>query len=165
MSALLFLGCVAAIFLLILAMEGDSELGATFTQLHILRGASREAEERFQVTSSNVCGGSVLTADASAIVIPSGCRPAPPTTPTANIGGGGGASGAWSPGRYGREILRDHHLSAATWAEAETRFTRQGALEIAAIIGDYALAAVLLHAVDQRLPVDMEPLLPEKKPD
>jgi len=65
--------------------------------------------------------------------------------------------------RYGREILRDHHLSAATWAEAEARFTRQGALEIAAIMGDYALAAVLLHAVDQRLPAGMEPLLPETK--
>ena len=65
--------------------------------------------------------------------------------------------------RYGREILRDHHLSAATWAEAETRFTRQGALEIAAIMGDYLLAAVLLHAVDQRLPADVKPLLPEKR--
>jgi 4-carboxymuconolactone decarboxylase len=64
--------------------------------------------------------------------------------------------------RYGREILRDHHLSAATWAEAEARFTRQGALEIAAIMGDYLLAAVLLHAVDQRLPADVKPLLPEK---
>jgi 4-carboxymuconolactone decarboxylase len=67
--------------------------------------------------------------------------------------------------RYGREILRDHHLSAATWAEAEARFTRQGALEIAAIMGDYVLAAVLLHAVDQRLPADVKPLLPEKRQD
>lgn len=65
--------------------------------------------------------------------------------------------------RYGREILRDHHLSAATWAEAEARFTRQGALEIAAIMGDYVLAAVLLHAVDQRLPADVKPLMPEKR--
>lgn len=65
--------------------------------------------------------------------------------------------------RYGREILRDHHLSAATWAEGEARFTRQGALEIAAIMGDYVLAAVLLHAVDQRLPADVKPLMPEKR--
>lgn len=65
--------------------------------------------------------------------------------------------------RYGREILREHRLSAATWAEAEARFTRQGALEIAAIMGDYLLAAVLLHAVDQRLPADMKPLMPEKR--
>jgi 4-carboxymuconolactone decarboxylase len=65
--------------------------------------------------------------------------------------------------RYGREILREHKLSAATWAEAEARFTRQGALEIAAIMGDYLLAAVLLHAVDQRLPADIKPLLPERR--
>lgn len=63
--------------------------------------------------------------------------------------------------RYGREILRDHRLSSATWADAEARFTRQGALEIAAIMGDYLLAAVLLHAVDQRLPADVKPLLPQ----
>jgi alkylhydroperoxidase family enzyme len=67
--------------------------------------------------------------------------------------------------RYGREILRDHHLSAATWADAEASFTRQGALEIAAIMGDYLLAAVLLHAVDQRLPADTKPLMPEKRQD
>ncbi len=66
--------------------------------------------------------------------------------------------------RYGREIMRGHHLSAATWAEAETRFTQQGALEIAAIMGDYLLAAVLLHAVDQRLPADTPPLMPERTP-
>lgn len=63
--------------------------------------------------------------------------------------------------RYGREIMRDHHLSAETWAEAETLFTGQGALEIAAIMGDYLLAAVILHAVDQQLPADMAPLMPE----
>jgi len=62
--------------------------------------------------------------------------------------------------RYGREILREHRLTAATWAEAETRFTQQGALEIAAIMGDYLLAGVLLHAVDQQLPAGTKPLLP-----
>lgn len=61
--------------------------------------------------------------------------------------------------RYGREIIRDHKLSAATWAEANTLFTQQGALEIGGIIGDYLLAAVLLHAVDQQLPANMPPLL------
>jgi len=64
--------------------------------------------------------------------------------------------------RYGREIMREHRLSAATWAEAEARFTQQGALEIAAIMGDYLLAAVLLHAVDQQLPPGTKPLLPIK---
>ncbi len=31
-------------------------------------------------------------------------------------------------------------------------------------MGDYLLAAVLLHAVDQRLPADVKPLMPEKMP-
>jgi 4-carboxymuconolactone decarboxylase len=66
--------------------------------------------------------------------------------------------------RYGREIMREHRLSAATWAEAVAKFTQQGALEIAAIMGDYLLAAVLLHAVDQRLPADTKPLMPERTP-
>ncbi|MEY4641138.1 MAG: hypothetical protein RLZZ227_1132 [Pseudomonadota bacterium] len=62
--------------------------------------------------------------------------------------------------QYGREIFRDHHLSAETWAQTVTAFTQQGALEIAAIMGDYLLAAVLLHAVDQQLPADMAPTMP-----
>ena len=66
--------------------------------------------------------------------------------------------------QYGREILREHHLSSATWAEAEKLFTQQGALEIGAIMGDYLLAAVLLHAVDQHLPANMPPLMPEHAP-
>ena len=45
--------------------------------------------------------------------------------------------------RYGREIFREHKLSADTWAEAVTLFEQQGALEIAAII---------LHAIDQQIP-------------
>lgn len=63
--------------------------------------------------------------------------------------------------QYGREIFRAHKLSSATWAETVEVFTQQGALEIAAIMGDYLLAAVLLHAVDQQLPPDMAPLMPE----
>lgn len=63
---------------------------------------------------------------------------------------------------YGREIFRDHRLSAETWAAAVDTFTQQGALEIAAIMGDYLLAAVLLHAVDQHLPADRVPLMPEQ---
>jgi 4-carboxymuconolactone decarboxylase len=62
--------------------------------------------------------------------------------------------------RYGRELLRDHHVSAATYAEAVNLFTQQGTLEIAAIIGDYALAAILLTAINQQVPPTMSPLLP-----
>jgi 4-carboxymuconolactone decarboxylase len=62
--------------------------------------------------------------------------------------------------RYGREIFRDHRLSPELWAEAVQRFGRQGAFEIAALMGDYVMAGVMLHAVDQRLPPDRPPLLP-----
>ena len=63
--------------------------------------------------------------------------------------------------QYGREIFRDHRLSPETWAAAVDAFTQQGALEIAAIMGDYLLAGVLLHAVDQQLPPDRPALMPE----
>jgi len=63
--------------------------------------------------------------------------------------------------QYGREILRDHHLQQSTWMQANALFGAQGALEIAAIIGDYLLAAVILTAVDQQLPADRAPLMPE----
>lgn len=56
--------------------------------------------------------------------------------------------------RYGREIFREHKLSSETWAEAVSLFGQQGALEIAAIMADYAMAAVILHAIDQHIPED-----------
>jgi len=46
------------------------------------------------------------------------------------------------------------------WAKTVEFFGRQGALEISTIMGDYAMAAVMLTAVDQHLPADRKPLLP-----
>lgn len=63
--------------------------------------------------------------------------------------------------QYGREIFREHKLSSETWAATIAAFSQQGALEIAAIMGDYLLAAVLLHAVDQQLPPERPALMPE----
>ena len=62
--------------------------------------------------------------------------------------------------RYGREIFREHKLSADTWAEAVTLFEQQGALEIAAIMADYAMAAIILHAIDQQIPADRPHRMP-----
>lgn len=62
--------------------------------------------------------------------------------------------------RYGRELLRDHRLSAATWAEAVSLFEQQGALEISAIMADYAMAAVILTAIDQHIPADRPARMP-----
>lgn len=63
--------------------------------------------------------------------------------------------------RYGREIFRDHRLSPETWAEAVSLFGQQGALEIGAIMADYAMAAVILHAIDQHIPPERTARLPE----
>jgi 4-carboxymuconolactone decarboxylase len=61
---------------------------------------------------------------------------------------------------YGRQILRQHRLDQALWDAAVTEFGQQGALEIAAIIGDYLMAAVLLHAVDQQIPPERTARMP-----
>jgi 4-carboxymuconolactone decarboxylase len=61
---------------------------------------------------------------------------------------------------YGRQILREHRLDQALWDTAVTEFGQQGALEIAAIIGDYLMAAVLLHAVDQQIPPERTARMP-----
>jgi len=61
---------------------------------------------------------------------------------------------------YGREIFREHRLSSELFAEAVELFGRKGAFEIAAIMGDYVMAGIMLHAADQQLPVDTPPLLP-----
>jgi 4-carboxymuconolactone decarboxylase len=62
--------------------------------------------------------------------------------------------------RLGRALFRDHKVSSELWAKTVELFGRQGALEIATIMGDYAMAAVMLTAVDQRLPPERKPLLP-----
>jgi len=62
--------------------------------------------------------------------------------------------------RYGRELLRKHRLSAETWAEAVSLFGQQGALEISAIMADYAMAAIILTAIDQHIPADRPARMP-----
>jgi 4-carboxymuconolactone decarboxylase len=63
---------------------------------------------------------------------------------------------------YGRQIMREHRLDQSLWDAAVNEFGQQGALEIAAIIGDYLLAAVLLHAVDQQIPPERQDTLPRE---
>ncbi len=64
--------------------------------------------------------------------------------------------------RLGRAIFRDHKVSPELWARTEALFGRQGAVEITTIMGDYAMAAVFLIAVDQQLPPERKPLLPAR---
>jgi 4-carboxymuconolactone decarboxylase len=51
-----------------------------------------------------------------------------------------------------RALIRDHKVSSELWARTVRLFGQQGAVELAAIVGDYALAAVLLIAADQHMP-------------
>ena len=64
--------------------------------------------------------------------------------------------------RLGRALFRQHKVDSALWAKTVELFGRQGAVEITTIMGDYAMAAVMLTAVDQQLPPGREALLPIK---
>jgi 4-carboxymuconolactone decarboxylase len=62
---------------------------------------------------------------------------------------------------FGRALLRgDHQVPPALFAKMVSLFGRQGTVEIVMIMGDYTMTAMLLNAVDQRLPPGREPLLP-----
>jgi 4-carboxymuconolactone decarboxylase len=62
--------------------------------------------------------------------------------------------------RLARALFRDHKVSSELWAKTVELFGRQGAIEIVATMGDYAMAGFMLTAVDQQLPPDRKPLLP-----
>jgi 4-carboxymuconolactone decarboxylase len=64
----------------------------------------------------------------------------------------------------GRQLFRgNHQLSADLWARAVRLFNPQGALEITIVMGDYAMAAVMLNAVNQQLPPGRPALLPARR--
>ena len=64
----------------------------------------------------------------------------------------------------GRQLFRGtHQLNAEVWAQAVRLFGPQGALEITMVMGDYAMAAVMLNAVNQQLPPGRPALLPARR--
>jgi 4-carboxymuconolactone decarboxylase len=63
--------------------------------------------------------------------------------------------------RLGRALFRDHKVSPELWASMERHFGRQGAVEVTMIMADYAMAGFILTAVDQQLPPERKPLLPD----
>ena len=64
----------------------------------------------------------------------------------------------------GRQVFRgNHQLSAELWAKAVRLFGPQGALEVTMVMGDYAMAAVMLNAVNQQLPPGRPALLPARR--
>jgi 4-carboxymuconolactone decarboxylase len=60
--------------------------------------------------------------------------------------------------RFGRALFREHKVSPELYAEVVKTFGQRGTVEAAWIMGDYAMAAVALRAVDQRNPDGSQPL-------
>ena len=60
--------------------------------------------------------------------------------------------------RFGRALFREHKVSPELYAEVVKTFGQRGTVEAAWIMGDYAMAAVALRAVDQRNPDGARPL-------
>ena len=54
--------------------------------------------------------------------------------------------------RFGRALFRDHKVSPELYAKVVEVFGKQGMFELTAIMGDYAMAAIMLRAVDQHVP-------------
>jgi len=54
--------------------------------------------------------------------------------------------------RFGRAIFHDHKVSPELYAQVVQAFGQQGMFELTAIMGDYAMAAIMLRAVDQHVP-------------
>ena len=63
--------------------------------------------------------------------------------------------------RFGRELFRGRRVTADTFAKAVSTFGRRGTVELIGVMGDYAVVAMMLQAVDQQNP-GREPLPPLK---
>lgn len=62
---------------------------------------------------------------------------------------------------FGRAMLRgDRQVSSELFERMVGLFGRRGTIEVTMVMGDYAMTAMLLNAVDQHLPPDREALLP-----
>jgi 4-carboxymuconolactone decarboxylase len=64
--------------------------------------------------------------------------------------------------RFGRDLFRQHMVSSTLYAQVVESFGRRGMVELAVILGEYAMTAVVLNAVDRQLPPGRNALLPEK---
>ncbi len=62
--------------------------------------------------------------------------------------------------RFGRELFRDRRVRPETYADALRLFGDTGLVNLAALMANYALTAVMLAAFDQQLHEGQKPLLP-----
>lgn len=61
---------------------------------------------------------------------------------------------------FGRELFRERQVRSETFARALEVFGPRGVVNLAALMGNYAMTAVILDAVDQHVRPDQTPLLP-----
>jgi len=61
---------------------------------------------------------------------------------------------------FGREVFRDKKVRSETFARAVGLFGHEGVVNLAALMGNYAMTAVILNAVDQQVHPERRPLLP-----
>ena len=62
---------------------------------------------------------------------------------------------------FGRAMLRgNRQVPPELFAKMVELFGRRGTMEIAMVVGDYAMTAMVLNAVDQHVPAGRAPLLP-----
>ena len=66
--------------------------------------------------------------------------------------------------QFGRELFQgDHLVSSELYRSVIDLFGEQGMFEITAVMGDYAMAAIMLNAVDIQLPEGREANLPPRR--
>jgi 4-carboxymuconolactone decarboxylase len=63
---------------------------------------------------------------------------------------------------FARDSFQQHRIGSDVYARAVEMFGKQGTLELATIIGDYAMAAIMLNATDQHRPPGRENTLTVK---
>lgn len=64
--------------------------------------------------------------------------------------------------RFGRAIFQNRKVPSNLYAEVVKEFGQQGMFELTAAMGDYAMAAIMLRAVDQHVPNPIAELPPIK---
>jgi len=64
--------------------------------------------------------------------------------------------------KLGRQLMREHKVDSAMYAEAVKLFGRKGVVELATVMGDYVMVGMVLTTIDQHLPPDRPARLPAR---
>jgi hypothetical protein len=64
--------------------------------------------------------------------------------------------------KVGRQIMREHKLDSALYAEAVKIFGRKGLVEMVTVMGDYVMVGMVMTAIDQQVPPERPLLLPTR---